>query len=253
MWPQIRSGSCRKARIRTFCTSTTPTPQVKKAEVDKAVASLQKALQASFADVIAAGAGAPPGTELFPTTASLGSPSFMPDPASLIGKAVATFDLEVTASGAVTAVDPSPIQSIAESRLKAQVGTDHRLVDGSIHVDVANGTVGEDGQVTFQATATATRVLVVDSTQLRELVKGRTAADAAAVLAPYGEATVSLWPSWVSTVTGVDSRLSITVDETAGSGAGPSGEPSLPASPSAKPSRAGGSIQSSPPAGSSAP
>jgi hypothetical protein len=231
----------------------TETPEVKKAEVDKAVASLQKALQASFADAIAAGAGAPPGTELFPTTASLGSPSFTPDPASLIGKAVATFDLEVSATGSVTAVDPSPIQSIAESRLKAQVGADHRLVNGSIHVDVANGTVGEDGQVTFQATATAARVLVVDPAQLRELVKGRTAADAAAALAPYGEATVSLWPSWVSTVTGIDSRLSITVDETAGSGAGPSGAPSSPASPSAKPSRAGGSTQPSPPAGSSAP
>jgi hypothetical protein len=231
----------------------TETPEVKKAEVDKAVASLQKALQASFAEAIAAGAGAPPGTELFPTTASLGSPTFTPDPTSLIGKPVATFDLEVAATGAVTAVDPSPIQSIAESRLKGQVGADHRLVDGSIHVDVANGTVGEDGQVTFQATATAARVLIVDPTQLRELVKGRTAADAAAALAPYGEATVSLWPSWVTTVTGIDSRLSITVDETAGPSAGPSGAPSSTASPTAKPSRAGGSAQPSRPTGSAAP
>jgi hypothetical protein len=238
---------------RTSGGKRTETPDVKKAEVERAVATLQKALQASFADAIAAGAGAPPGTQLFPTTASPGSPTFTTDPTTLIGKAVATFDLEVTATGFVTAVDPSPIQSIAESRLKEQIGADHRLVEGSLHVDVANGTVGEDGQVTFQATATAARVLIVDPNQLRELVKGRTVADAEAALAPYGQATVSLWPSWVTTVTGIDSRLSIRVDESAGSGAGPSGAPSLPGSPSAKPSRAGGSTQPSRPAGSTAP
>ena len=224
----------------------TETPEITKAEVDKAVAALQKVLQANFSDAIAAGAGAPPETELFPATASLGSPTFAVDPKTLIGKAVETFDLEVGAVGTVTAVDPSPIRAIAESRLTLRIGSDHRLVDGSTEIEVGKGSVGEDGQVTFQATARGARVLVVDANQLRALVKGRTAADAAAALAPYGTATVSLWPSWVTTVTGVDARLSIEVDEPTGS---PAGSPAAgssaapPSSParSAQPSRSAGS------------
>ncbi|HEX5825111.1 MAG TPA: hypothetical protein VFY18_11690, partial [Candidatus Limnocylindrales bacterium] len=230
----------------------TETPEVKKAEVDKAVAEMNTTLQANFADAIAAGAGAPEGTELFPTTANLGTPAFKVDPASLIGKAVETFDLEVTAKGTVTAVDPSPIRSIAESRLQERIGSDHRLVDGSVQIDVGAGSVGEDGQVTFQATATAARVIVVDPDQLRALVKGRTSADAAAALAPYGVANVSLWPAWVTTVTGVDARLSIKIDDKA---AQPGGSPSAsPRAPAASPSSAAGSGRSpSPPAGSAAP
>ena len=210
----------------------TETPEVTKAEVDKAVAAVTKQLRTNFTDAIAGGAGAPAGAELFPTTATLGAPMFTIDPASLVGKAVETFDLEAGASGSVTAVDPSPIRAIAEARLRERIGSDHRLVDGSLKIDVAKGTVGEDGQVTYQATASAARVLIVDPGQLRALVKGRTAADAAAALAPYGVAEVSLWPSWVTTVTGVDARLSITLDEPAGSGgAGASAAPSSRASP----------------------
>ena len=213
------------------------TPEVTKAEVDKAVAAVTKELRTSFNEAIAGGAGAPAGAELFPTTANLGVATFTVDPASLVGKAVESFDLEAGATGTVIAVDPSPIRAIAEARLREQIGADHRLVDGSLNVDVSKGSVGEDGQVTYQATATASRVLIVDASQLRALVKGRTAADAAAALAPYGVATVTLWPSWVTTVTGVDARLSIDVDEgTNFGGAGTSASPTVRRSPAPKPS-----------------
>jgi hypothetical protein len=213
----------------------TETPQVSKAEVDKAVATLQKALQASFDDAISAGAGAPPGTELFPSTAAMGAPTFSVDPTSLVGQAVGTFDLGVTATGTVIAVDPSPVRSIAEARLRGRIGADHRLVDGSIQVDVGKGSVGEDGQVSFEATARAAEVTVVDPSQLRALVKGRTASEAESALAPFGEAKVELWPTWVTTVTGVDARLSISVvgqDGAAGSGGAGSPAPSAGTAPS---------------------
>ena len=42
-------------------------------------------------------------------------------------------------------------------------------------------------------------------------MKGKTQAEAEAALAPYGAANVVLWPSWASTVTGIDSRLDLTV------------------------------------------
>jgi hypothetical protein len=238
----------------------TETPQVSKAEVDKAVATLQKALQASFDDAISAGAGAPTGTELFPSTAAMGAPTFSVDPTSLVGQAVGTFDLGVTASGTVIAVDPSPVRSIAEARLRDRIGADHRLVDGSIQVDVGKGSVGEDGQVSFEATARAAEVTVVDPSQLRALVKGRTASEAESALAPFGVAKVELWPAWVTTVTGVDARLSISVvgqDGAAGSGGAGSPAPSGGAAPatatSAPSAKSPGASHPSPSAASAAP
>lgn len=121
------------------------------------------------------------------------------------------------------AVDPSPVESIAEARLANEIGADQRLVDGSVDIVVGEGSVGEDGQITFEATARATRVAIVNGASLRDLVKGRTAADARAALAPFGDAVVTLWPDWVNTVTGMDSRLEVTVVDGAGaSGPGPS-------------------------------
>jgi hypothetical protein len=99
-------------------------------------------------------------------------------------------------------------------------------------VEVGQGTVGEDGQVTFQATARATRVLVVDASQVRALIKGKTKAEAEAALARFGDVRVDLWPNWVSTVTAMDARLSVTVDDGAPT---PSGGSASSPGASAKP------------------
>jgi hypothetical protein len=113
-------------------------------------------------------------------------------------------------------------------------------------VEVGEGTVGEDGQVSFQATARAQRIPILDAALLRSLVKGKTQAEAEAALAPYGVAKVVLWPSWASTVTGFDSRLDLTVEGPPGASAGPSAGPSHPPVASSVPSaRAGGSSAAS--------
>ena len=216
------------------------TPQVTKAEVDKAVADLQQGLEDAFRQSIAAGAGAPPDTTLFPATATLGSATPAPDPKTLVGQPIGTFDLTLSAAGTVIAVDPRPVRTLAEAALAAQVDAKHRLVDGSVAIDVGEGTVGEDGSVTFQASARATAVTIVDANAIRSLVKGKTAADARAALVPFGSATVTLWPVWVSTVTGVDARLSVTVDD--GVTAGPSTAPSP--RPSSSPRPTGGPASS---------
>ncbi|HEX2756042.1 MAG TPA: baseplate J/gp47 family protein [Candidatus Limnocylindrales bacterium] len=230
----------------------TETPQVTKAEVDKAVADLQHDLEAAFRQSVAAGANAPPDTTLFPATAALGSSTPDLDPKTLVGQAVDTFDLGLSAHGTVIAVDPRPVTAIAQAQLEAQVTKDHRLIIDSVIIEVGAGTVGEDDQVTFQATARATQVAVVDANALRSLVKGKTAAEAQAALVPFGNATVTLWPDWVATVTSVDVRLSVTVEDGAVNGGGGASPP-----PSASPRRTGGPASPAPsraPAsGSSAP
>jgi hypothetical protein len=204
----------------------TETPQISQAELDKAVAQLETQLDQTFADTIAAGAGAPADTTLFPKTAVLGPSVPNPDPKTLVGQAVPTYDLALSATGSVIAVDPRPVNEIATQQLEGKIGADHQLVDGSIDVVVGEGTVGEDGQVSFQATARAQRIPILDAALLRSLVKGKTQAEAEAALAPYGAAQVVLWPSWASTVTGFDSRLDLTVQGPPGASAGPSAGPS---------------------------
>jgi hypothetical protein len=216
----------------------TETPEVTKAEVDKAVAALQVDLGKAFTTAIAAGAGAPADTKLFPDTALLGPSKPDPDPKTIVGKATATFDLKLRANGTVIAVDPRPVTTIARTQLQAQVAKDHRLVADSVVIDVGDGTVGEDGEVTFLASARATQVAMVDANALRSLVKGKTAAEAQAALVPYGSASVSLWPSWVSTVTGVDARLTLTVEDGTPVKGGASASPA--SAPTSSPRRSGG-------------
>lgn len=219
----------------------TETPEIGKDEVDKAVATLTAQLRTSFDDAVAAGAGAPAGTTLFPDTAQLGAATPDVDPQTLVGQQVPTFDLALTATGTVIAVDPSPVRSIAESRLKEKIGADYLLVEGSTEVDVGDGTVGGDGQVTFRATATALRVAILDPNQLRSLVKGKTVDEAEAALARYGDVSVDLWPSWVSTVTGVDARLSVSIEDVTSGTPTPSARPTATPSPRPTPTLGAGS------------
>ena len=97
----------------------TETPQITQAEVDKAVAQLEPSSQ-TFDDTIAAGAGAPADTTLFPGTAVLGPSVPDPDPKTLVGQAVPTYDLALSATGTVIAVDPRPVQRSRPSSSRAR-------------------------------------------------------------------------------------------------------------------------------------
>jgi 3-isopropylmalate/(R)-2-methylmalate dehydratase large subunit len=221
--------------------------------------TLQTELATQFQTSIDAGAGAPPNATLFPTTAALGPTTSIPEPASLVGQEVPTFNLGLSANGTVIAVDATPVRAIAETRLLQRVGADHQLVAGSTDIQVGDGVVGADGVVRFTATARAKRVLIVDADSLRSLVKGRSAAEARTAQSPYGDATVELWPSWVSTVTGFDARLTVRVVSAAGSvepggspAASPAGSRSL-GSPSNRSSAAPASSAGGSPASAAAP
>jgi len=212
----------------------TQTPEVSQAEVDKAIAALRSQLEKAFADAVSSGAGAPAGATLFPRTAVLGEPTPNVDPKSIVGQAIESYDLSLSANGTVIAVDPSPIRTLAESQLTAKVGSDHKLVPDSVKVEVREGSVDETGAVTFDATARGLRIAIVDPATLRDLVKGKTASEAKAALARFGDVRVVIWPSWASTVTSLDARLEVSVDESA---AGAVGSAQPPASAEIQPSR----------------
>jgi hypothetical protein len=199
-------------------------PTVTQEDVDAALAALDVALRADFAEQVSDPALAPPGTTVFPETAVLGETTPSVDPATLVGVEEASFDLSLSATGTVIAVDEAPVASIAETRLRDSVAAGSELVEDSIDVEVGTAVV-VDGVVTFPVTASATQVAVLDPEELKALVLGKTPAEAEAILAPYGTAIIELSPTWVSTIPTFENRVDLTVD------AGPTDDPEASPSP----------------------
>jgi hypothetical protein len=216
-------------------------PQVSEAEVTAALASLNKDLTAAFTTAVADTAANPPeGTTVYPATAVMGQPTPTVDPATLVGQEVESFDLGLTASGKVIAVDDSPVEGIARQRLLGNVGSGYRLVDGSIEITPGEPTVA-NGEVTFPVTASAARVKLLNAADLLGRVKGRSVEDAKAALAPLGDVEVSTWPDWVTSVPSIDSRVTLVIvgqdgSASPGGSARPGGSPrpasAAPTSPS---------------------
>jgi hypothetical protein len=204
-------------------------PRVERADVDAALADLGTELAAQFEARLADPATTPPGTTLFPATRALGESTPSVDPATLVGQEAASFDLGLTAEGAVTAVDDSPLESLASTRIRAAVDPDHLLVEDSIVIDIGVPTV--DGEtVLFPVSVEAVQVLVLDAADLLAEVKGRPIHQARTILERYGRVDIVLWPEWVTAIPTLDARLSLVVDD---SGSVPTASPRPSPSPTA--------------------
>lgn len=185
-------------------------PRIGQEDVDGAMVALQAKLADAFEAALADGAGAPANATVFAETAELGDSTPSVDPATLVGKEVATFDLELSANGTVIAVDASPVMSIAETRLLSNVGADHRLVEGSVEITPGDPTV-TGGEVSFPVTARARRVPILDPAELLAAIKGRTIEEARSILARFGDVVITPWPEWVTTIPGIESRVTIEI------------------------------------------
>lgn len=205
--------------------------RISQKDVDEAVAALTTKLTDAFATEIESGAGGPANATVFSDTAILGAPTPTVDPATLVGKEQESFDLTLGATGTVTAVDASPVVKIAETRLLANVGVDHRLVEGSIEIVPGDPTVS-NGEVTFPVEAEAARVRILDRSELLALVKGQSLAQARQLLGEFGDVEVTAWPDWVSTIPSLDSRVTLEIAGQTDTGADGSPSPSGSEAPS---------------------
>ncbi len=223
-------------------------PKVVQKDIDGALAALSGQLDEQLKSAAAAPTDLPPGATVFPATAARGQAQPGVDPASLVGTEVPAFDLSVTATGTVVAVDPSPLQGIGAARLAKEVPAGNDVVAGSTSVTVGPGTVA-DGIVTFTIAAREDSVPRVDAAALRSQLKGKTADEVKALLGSLGDVTVTLWPDWTSTVTGFDPRLDFTVtgpsvspaSSPGPSGSGPAASPLVSPLVSGSPGTGGGS------------
>jgi hypothetical protein len=211
-------------------------PRIEQKDVDAALVTLGKQIDEQLVAVAAAPDGVPDGAVVYPTTAVRDQQVPTVDPAQLVGLEQDSFDMGVTAAGAVLAVDSSPIDAIGRTRVDGKVPAGHDLVAGSEEVTWDDGAVNGQ-EVRFQVSATATAVPTVDEARVRQLVRGQTPDAARNALNAMGDATITVWPDWVRTITTLDFRLDVQVQGLppgrAGSSAGPG--PSVTPAASASP------------------
>jgi hypothetical protein len=197
-------------------------PQIAQADVDAAMAALDAAIRADFEAKVTAADGVPPGTTLFDDTKLLGAATPTVDPATLVGKDAADFELGLTAQGTVLGVDPAPVRGLAEARLRSRVPSGWRLLDDTIVISVGAPIVAGE-TISFPVTARARELREVDAAALVAQIKGLGLPEAKAILDDYGDVVVTLWPDWVTTIPTNTSRVTLTVEGGAGESAAPSG------------------------------
>ena len=192
----------------------TETLVVAQRDIDKATATLTKQLTDDLARQLANPAGVLPDVSVFPETSVLTKPVPTVDPATLLGKAMTSFGYGLTATASVTTVDEDTVRDIAESRLRAGVGTDHDLVRDSLRISVGKGSV-LDRTIVFPVNASASRLRRLDADELRSQARGRSIADARAALSAYGEVSIATWPGFVSSIPTYDFRVDLTINSPA--------------------------------------
>jgi len=190
--------------------SRTEFPVVEQVDVDNAVTALEDQLRASLDEQLRDPAIAPTGTTVFPDTADLGTPTPTASLEELVGQELETFDLGLSSTATVVAVDPSPVESIARSRLESIVSPGFQLVDGSVSIEPGRPVV-TGRTIRFPVTVEASQVRLPDEAELRRLILGKPADEARSLLAPYGDVDLSLWPDWVTNVPTIDARIDIEV------------------------------------------
>jgi hypothetical protein len=186
--------------------------RITQADVDGALAALNASLQGTFQEALADPSLAAGGATVFPTTGKLGPTTPTVDPATLVGQEVATFDLGLSANGTVVTVDSAPVARIAETQLRATVKPDHELVAGSVDIQVGDAVVVGQS-VSFPVSASAEQVAILDPATLKEKVLGKPVADARAILAPYGQVDLTVWPDWAGSVPTFGSRVDLSVKQ----------------------------------------
>ena len=192
----------------------TESPEISQDDVDAAVQDIATALAADLDAQLAAGTGVPPGMTTYADSKVVGVPEYSVDPATLVGSTELEVDILASAGGTVLGVDTSPVETIARSRLDAETTEGWSLDPDSVAVTLGTPTLVGD-VVTFPFTIAGTQVHDVDQAGLIESIRGLVLPEARTKLAVYGDAQVTLWPDWVTTIPDNVDRITLTLAEPA--------------------------------------
>jgi hypothetical protein len=184
------------------------TPKIQQSDIDAAEAALWDRLQSDFLAAWKAPGAAPSGSSLLPESARLSTAICNPDPAGLVDKPVASFTLDCRGTGTVIVADMASVQDLVKRRIGAAVRSGYSLVDDSVTTKIATGIV-QGSALVLPVTVQGVQVPAVDIDQLRAGIKGKSVDDARAFLSQYGQADISLSPSWSSAMPSFDFRIDI--------------------------------------------
>ena len=177
-------------------------------DLDAAMTQLTGQIQSDYKAWLVAPDGLPIGGSVFPKTGALGALVPSVDPATLVNVEQPSFQLGLAASGSVVSVDLSLVRQVAAGALTVPSG--QTLQADSVAVSVSAGQ--PDGQIVdFRVIATAMAIPALDVAQLRDAIRGRTVAQASAILGRYGAVSIETWPGYVSTIPTLDARVDLTV------------------------------------------
>ena len=115
--------------------------------------------------------GVPKGTTLFPETKSLGGATPSVDPTTLVGLEASEFALGLTAQGTILGVDPEPVSTLADARIRTAVDDGFRLAEASISIVIGDPIVA-GSVITFPVTVSAIQARIVDGAALLARVRG---------------------------------------------------------------------------------
>lgn len=196
----------------------TETPFVRQADVDAALRSLAKKLDAALAAAAedearrAASDGSTSGLIVYPATAThdVGVPD--PAPATLVGTEGARYRLALRATASVLGARPDDARPVAEARLAETVPSGSEPVPGSPTVTIGPGSVS-GGAIRFELRATGRVVRRLDAAAVRASIGGLSVGEARDALRGYGTWTLETWPTWISSLPPADSgRLEVRLE-----------------------------------------
>lgn len=178
-------------------------------DYDAAVESLRGQLFAAMQQRLSDPATTPRGLTLFRTTAQMGEPVVEPDAATIVGTVAPQFSLMAVADATALAVNESLLDELAAARLQSGVPQGQQVV-GNVTTSHSAGTVA--GQtVVYQVTASAQGYSPLDPAALAQSVRGKTVAEARAILEPYGAVEITTWPDFIDRLPDQLARVSLTI------------------------------------------
>jgi hypothetical protein len=175
-----------------------------------AVTALSDQLEVALADKLLDPATTPRGLTLYFTTAQTGEELMTPSAPEIVGVVAETFDLTVTSTATVTAVNEGLVDELAEMRLREGLSPGQAVVDDLVETTRSAGRVVVES-IAYDVVAVAAAYSQPDQQQLVAMVRGKSVADAQRILAQYGMVDISTWPEFVDRLPDQAARISLVV------------------------------------------
>ncbi len=189
--------------------TSTSTPEVSQADVNGLVARIEADLRSQLSAHLAGNRGR------FYAPATAPEEPMVTVPDGTVGtRDQATFQLSGTLDYSRAFITADQVTQAAVTKIHADTGAQpvgSLLVDSTISVSPSALAVS-GGQITATLNVRASVAPVLDESELKARVAGRSRQDAAQVLSDIGPTTVDLWPGWVDSVPRLPFRITISIE-----------------------------------------